>query len=157
MYMYVCVRACVCVGGRVCVYRETLYIPNVTEIDCFYYLIVLAYEVALQHTATHCNTLQHTATPCNTATHCSTLQHTAAHCNTRQHTATEMHHTATHCNTLHHTAAYCSILHLDAPRHPPHHLTGVRVYVSHCNTLQMYCNTLPHGVLPTANHCSVCT
>ena len=28
-------------------------------------------EVALQHTAAHCNTLQHTAT------HCNTLQHTA--------------------------------------------------------------------------------
>jgi len=38
--------------------------------------------LALQHTATHCNTLQHTAT------HCNTLQHTATHCNTLQHTAT---------------------------------------------------------------------
>ena len=39
------------------------------------------WDAALQHIATHCNTLQHTATHCNTlqftATHCSTLQLTA--------------------------------------------------------------------------------
>jgi len=52
---------------------------------------------ALQHTATHCNTLQHTAT------HCNTLQHTATHGNTRQHTAT-------HCNTRQHTATHCNTL-----------------------------------------------
>jgi len=44
-------------------------------------------SVALESTATHCNTLQHTAA------HCSTLQHTATHCNTLK-----------HCNTLQHTA-----------------------------------------------------
>ena len=38
---------------------------------------------ALQHTATHCNTLQHI---CHTVTHCKTLQQTATHCNTLQHT-----------------------------------------------------------------------
>ena len=66
------------------------------------------YEVPLQHTATHCNTLQHTAT------HCKKLQHTlqqeartlftnyphahltATHCNVPQRTAT---HTATHAGT----------------------------------------------------------
>ena len=67
----------------------------------------LRFEITLQHTATHCNTLQHTATHCSilqhTATHCSTLQHTAAHCNTLQHTAA-------HCNTLQHTAAHCNTL-----------------------------------------------
>ena len=66
---------------------------------------------ALQHTATHCNTLQHTATHCNTggvtraagargyrrirvpaarvaagpATHCNSLHRTTSHCNTLQH------------------------------------------------------------------------
>jgi len=49
-------------------------------------------SVALESTATHCNTLQHTAA------HCSTLQHTAAHCNTLQYTKT-LQHTATHCNS----------------------------------------------------------
>jgi len=64
--------------------------------------------MALQHTATHCNTLQHTAqgevhslqkekTNLNgtlsdtlqhhTATHCNALQHIATHYNTLQHTA----------------------------------------------------------------------
>ena len=79
---------------------------------------------ALQHTATHCNTLQ------DTATHCNTLQCTAAHCNTLQHTHAytpqigidvwhfRVH--ATHRNTPHHTptlqhtatrtATYCSTL-----------------------------------------------
>ena len=51
-------------------------------------------KVALQHTATHCNTLQHTAT------HCNTLQHTATHCNT---------HTATHCKCV---AVCCSGLYV---------------------------------------------
>ena len=46
--------------------------------------------MALQHTATHCNTLQHI---------CNTLQHTATHCNTLQHI----------CNTLQHTGT-CAIL-----------------------------------------------
>jgi len=58
---------------------------------------------ALQHAATHCNTLQHTATHCNTlqhtATHCNALQQSATHRNTRQQSATQ-HHTATHCSTL---------------------------------------------------------
>ena len=81
--------------------------------------------LALQHTATHCNTLQHTAahcnTPQNTATHCNRLQHiysipclpSATYCNTLQHTATHCNtrqHTATHCNTLQHTATHCNTL-----------------------------------------------
>jgi len=62
---------------------------------------VSSFYLALQHTATHCNTLQHTATQafCRTVSpvvdcvphneHCSTLQHIATHCNTLQHTATQ--------------------------------------------------------------------
>ena len=53
--------------------------------------------VALQHTATHCDTLQHTAT------HCNTLQHTATHCDT-------LRHTATHCDTLRHIVTHCVTL-----------------------------------------------
>ena len=57
-------------------------------------------HLALQHTATHCNTLQHTTTyeyahrptvlryASRAVTHCNTLQLTATHCNTLQHTAT---------------------------------------------------------------------
>jgi len=41
-----------------------------------------AIDLALQHTASRCNTLQHVAT------HCNALQHTAMHCNTLQHTPT---------------------------------------------------------------------
>ena len=90
---------------------------------------------ALQHTATHCNTLPHTATHCNTlqriAMHCNALQHTSvhfsylstlcvpcfgrnlAHWNTLQHTATHcntLQHTATHCNTLQHSAREYRVL-----------------------------------------------
>ena len=64
---------------------------------------------ALQHTATHGNTLQQNVLndSCCTATQYNTLQHTAfneshctgTHCNTLQHTAT-------HCNTLQHTATH---------------------------------------------------
>jgi len=72
-------------------------------------------SIALQHTATHCNTLQHSATLCNALqltathththqrpTHCNTLQHTAMHCNTLQHTAT---HCSTHVHTYAHSLA----------------------------------------------------
>ena len=98
--------------------------------------------LALQHTATHCNTmqlnathcniLQHTATSCNAlqrnAKQCSILQHTAAHCNTLQHTATHRNTpemqmntccSVTHCNTLLHTTTHCYThcytLHCSAP------------------------------------------
>jgi len=64
--------------------------------------------------STHCNALQHTATQIalqRTATHCNTLQQNfrcltdktiSAHCNTLQHTAThyDAQHTATHCNRI---------------------------------------------------------
>jgi len=99
---------------------------------------------ALQHTATHCNTLQ------DTATHCNTLQCTAAHCNTLQHThaytpqiGKDVWHfrvRATHCNTLQHTATH-------------------RITLQHCNTLQhtaTHCNT--HGNIlqhATATHCNI--
>jgi len=71
--------------------------------------------VALQHTATHCNTLQHTAT------HCKTLQDTATHCNTFRHDslirirlcATRL----SHCNTLQHTATHCNMSHVFHGRH----------------------------------------
>ena len=46
------------------------------------YIFRSLWDLRLQHTATHCNTLR------NTATHCNTLQHTATHCNTATLTAT---------------------------------------------------------------------
>jgi len=98
--------------------------------------------ITLQHTTTHCRrqrdhghvtvALQHTATRCDTLHvakaqhnapagkkemmdtspwHCDTLQHTAAHCNTLQHTATTRETTDMspwHCNTLQQTAAHCN-------------------------------------------------
>jgi len=73
--------------------------------------------VALQHTATPCNTLFYTVIPC------TTLQHPITHCNTLYHTATHyttLQHTTPQCNTLHHTAT--------------HRLVG-------------YCNTPPGGLL----------
>ena len=75
--------------------------------------------IALQHIATHCNTLQPIATHCNPlqhiATHCNTLQHTATHCNTLQHIAT-------HCNTPQHivnTATPINLYSLTPPQHTP--------------------------------------
>jgi len=78
--------------------------------------------LALQHTATHCNTLQHTATYCNTPpTHCNTLHQTATYCNTPPTHCDTLQHTATHRNTLQHTATHYSILqhsatHCNTPR-----------------------------------------
>ena len=105
---------------------------------------------ALQHTATHCNTLQHTAT------HCNTLQHTATHCNTLQHTPAYsiiLQHTKTHSNTLQHTTSatymhesWCSL------QHTATHYNTSRRTATRCNTLQhtaTYCNTLQH----IATHC----
>jgi len=93
----------------------------------------------LQHT-THCSALQHTATHWNTlqqlsqllciigsmSSHFDTLQRTAAHCSTLQHTATHRNSclsssvlsaqcaliliTTTHCNTLQHTVTNCNTL-----------------------------------------------
>jgi len=68
--------------------------------------------VALQHTATPCNTLFYTVIPCttlqhpitHTATHYTTLQHITPHCNTR-------HHNATHYTTLQHTAWWVTATH----------------------------------------------
>jgi len=88
-----------------CVWHDSLDVCYVTCV-CVWH----EWEKAMQHTATHCNTLQHTATHCytllHTATHCYTLQHTATHCNTLQHTAK-------HCNTLQHTATHSNILQHD--------------------------------------------
>jgi len=50
---------------------------------------VAAIEGALQHTATHCNTLQQTLMRNDLFSswflHCNTLQHAATHCSTLQH------------------------------------------------------------------------
>jgi len=72
---------------------------------------------ALQHPATHCNTLQRTAT--HTATHCNTCFAscrmntrpvcTATPCNTLQHTAT---HCSAHRHTLQHTFRIVSCVHM---------------------------------------------
>jgi len=53
------------------------------------------FPTALQHSATHCETLQHTAT------HGNTRQRMATHCITR-------HHTASHGTTLQHDAKHCN-------------------------------------------------
>jgi len=77
----------------------------------------------LQHTATHCNTMKHTATQWSTLVHairCSTLHHTPANCHTRitlHHTAARwntMENIVTHCNALQHTATHCNTLALDS-------------------------------------------
>ena len=96
------------------------------------------YTLALQHTATCCNTLQHTVSHAATnlavahpvsmiaassKPHCNT-QHTAAHCST-------LRHIATHCSTLQHTAAHCSTL-----QHTATLCNTLQHTVTHCNTLQ---------------------
>jgi len=84
------------------------------------------YNVSLQHTATHCNTLQLTVasiayqTTSRSHRYNVSLQHTATHCNTLQLTVASiayqttsrshrynvsLQHTATHCNTLQLTVA----------------------------------------------------
>jgi len=89
---------------------------------------LVATMIALQLTATHCNTPQHTTTHHNTLSkhqvifiikvghwslrrlHCITLHHTATHCIALQHTASHcitLQHAAAHCNTLQHTATHC--------------------------------------------------
>ena len=93
--------------------------------------------LAIQHTATHCNTLQHTAT------HCNTLQHTATHCNILQHTATQRRAstqgvgTSTHiemrCDSLQRTAAHYSAL----QRPATHSSSRQRTAVSRRNVLAL--------------------
>ena len=108
--------------------------------------------VALQHTATHCDTLQHTATHCkrdsfirDAGMYNESSQHTATHCNTLQHTAT-------HCNTLRHATTCCNTL-----RHMNHSHVTQECRIVHHNTLQhtathcKYCNTLQH----TATRCNI--
>ena len=91
---------------------------------------------ALQHTATHCNTLQHTAT------HCNTLQHTATHCNTLQHTACP-----TRCVCLSHVTCECvlSLIHVW------HHLY-VAVYYSVLQCVTVCCSVLQCVVV----YCTSC-
>jgi len=81
--------------------------------------------VALQHTATHYNTLQHTTT------HCNTLQHTATHYNTLQHTAVHKMEGVLHCNTLQHTTTHCNTLQHTATRY-----NTLQHTTTHCNILQ---------------------
>jgi len=106
-----------------------------------------AYQVALQHAATRCNTLLHIATPYTPiwmarVPWISFLGHIIWHCDTSQHTAV--------CyNTLQHAAARCNTFFSPTPW--PCHLGHVRW---HCNTLQhttARCNTLQHAV----THCSI--
>ena len=57
--------------------RHDLFVTHSGNVSIGYYVRhYTVWDVEMQHTATHCNTLQHTAT------HCSTLQHTATHCST---------------------------------------------------------------------------
>jgi len=108
---------------------------------------------ALQHTATHCNTLQHcnaggqgrhskglyTSRHCNT--HHNTLQHTATYCNTLQHPAAHLHHTAAHCHIVLlvgrgglHTAKHSTTL-----QHTAKHYITLQLTAAHCNILQVVC------------------
>jgi len=60
--------------------------------------------IALQHTATHCNSLQHVAKHTGDSELATDVSHAncaAALCNT-------LLHTATHCNSLQHTALHCN-------------------------------------------------
>jgi len=124
--VFVCVFVCVCVCVCMCVcapqpvvleeiqYRRKRTLEALAEfahkasVDATKLKVCTALQHALQHTATHCNTLQRPATPCNTlpssrakpllmprnsrsashtATpcnpHCNTLQRPATHCQTR--------------------------------------------------------------------------
>jgi len=87
---------------------------------------------ALQHSATHCNTLQHTATCCNTLYFCCSV------CAVR--------YTATLCNTLQCTATHCSTL-----QHAVLPLQCV-CYMGHCNTLQSVsvCVALRHAFITSS-------
>ena len=100
---------------------------------------------ALQHTATHYNTLQHAAT------HCNKLQHTATHCNTLKSQEVEtlrgslqalelqcldlqeqVQHTATTlCNALQHTTPCCNTLQRAAT-----HRNALQHNATHCNNLE---------------------
>jgi len=104
------------------------------------------YTLALQHTATCCNTLQHTVS--HAATNLAVAHPVSMivalpepHCNTLQHTATHCKHTSTYCNTLQHTAAHCSTLqhtatHCDTLQHSAAHCSTLQHTATHCNTLQ---------------------
>ena len=91
-------------------------------------VVTLSTGSALQHNATHCNTLQ------QNATHCITLQHTTVRCNTLQHTVTtpscDYEHTSTHCNTLQHTATRCNPL-----QHTTARCTALQLTATRCDTL----------------------
>jgi len=129
--------------------------------------------MALQHTATRCNTLQ------RIEPHCNTLQHTATLCNTLQHNvignrlktsmfcsefryAVYQYGTATHWNALQHTATRCNTLqqvtgimsHYFSPCLHTQLIKMARQHTAtHRNTLQhtaTHCNTLQH----TATHCN---
>ena len=74
-----------CIIHEICI--EVLYVYYTTHscsANCM--RVAQCVHYALQHTATHCNTLQHTATCFNTlqhtATRCDMLRHAATCCNT---------------------------------------------------------------------------
>jgi len=63
-------------------------------------------RVALQHTATHCDTLQHTATHCNTLQHAATFTMVPP---TLRMKVTPMPRCVSICNTLQHATTHCNI------------------------------------------------
>ena len=83
---------------------------------------------ALQHTATHCNTLQ-----C-TATHCNALQHTAIHCNALQCTAMRAH---TYMRHITHTLCTpdTSRIHVKLQHTLQHTTTLLSTWDTHYNTV----------------------
>jgi len=119
---------------------------------------------AIEHTATHCNTLQHTATPTampppdpphrplkqitydwimSDMRHCTTLQHTATHCNTNGHAAPCPTTLATEANHVWFSHEKLVISHMWIS-----HFTYEALHhtVTHSNTLQHQqpCRSLPH-------------
>ena len=106
----ICLRVCIRGYGSGWECRSSVWVDEVLSVcNCLHATAALwMRRNALQHTATHYDTLQHI---------CNTLQHTATHCNTLQHTAAHLQHTtthcstsATHCNTLQHIATHCTAL-----------------------------------------------
>jgi len=120
------------------------------------YCVLDASFVALQHTATHCNTdwselRTRFVYTTRVLSHCNILQNTATH-NTLIYqgsglalcTRREFCRTATHCNTLQHTATHCTIRYLGW------WFTSCTMQrpLTHCNTLQhttVHCNLPQHA------------
>ena len=126
MYMYICIQIHACI--IVCMYSYMyMYMSDMSPFNttCVCFGVTNSKKDALQHTATHCNTL---------AIHCNTLQCLATRGITHFHTICmyfydlisekdALQHTTTHCNTL---ATYCNTLQHTATRGMTHfHVTGV--------------------------------